>query len=72
MFAQVLGCGSRRSLIDPAILGPGRPIEGHERRFIHVHPVTGFVIVEQLNAIPQPVMQAVLQHHEQLDGSGYP
>jgi HD-GYP domain-containing protein (c-di-GMP phosphodiesterase class II) len=57
---------------DPAILAPGRPIEGHERRFIHVHPVTGFVILEQLNAIPQPVMQAVLQHHERLDGSGYP
>jgi HD-GYP domain-containing protein (c-di-GMP phosphodiesterase class II) len=57
---------------DPAILAPGRPIEGHERRFIHVHPVTGFVILEQLNAIPQAVMQAVLQHHERLDGSGYP
>lgn len=57
---------------DPAILAPGRTLEGHERRFIHVHPLTGFVILEQLNAIPNAVMQAVLQHHERLDGSGYP
>lgn len=57
---------------DPAILVAGRSIRGDERRFIHVHPVTGYVILQQLNAIPQEVMQAVLQHHERLDGSGYP
>jgi HD-GYP domain-containing protein (c-di-GMP phosphodiesterase class II) len=57
---------------DPAILVAGRSIRGDERRFIHVHPVTGYVILQQLNAIPQDVKQAVLQHHERLDGSGYP
>jgi HD-GYP domain-containing protein (c-di-GMP phosphodiesterase class II) len=57
---------------DPAILVAGRSICGDERRFIHVHPVTGYVILQQLNTIPADVMQAVLQHHERLDGSGYP
>lgn len=57
---------------DPAILMPGRPIEGSERRFIHVHPITGLVILQQFNAIPPAVIQAVQQHHERMDGSGYP
>lgn len=57
---------------DPSILAGGRSISGDERRFIHVHPVTGYVILKQLDAIPQAVMRAVLQHHERLDGSGYP
>jgi HD-GYP domain-containing protein (c-di-GMP phosphodiesterase class II) len=57
---------------DPAILIAGRSIGGDERRFFDVHPVTGHVILQQLNAIPHDVMQAVLQHHERLDGSGYP
>jgi HD-GYP domain-containing protein (c-di-GMP phosphodiesterase class II) len=57
---------------DPAILAAGRSIRGDERRFIHVHPVTGYVILQQLNAIPPDVLEAVLQHHERLDGSGYP
>lgn len=57
---------------DPSILAPGRPISGDERQFIHVHPVTGYVILQQLNTVPHEVMQAVLQHHERLDGSGYP
>ena len=57
---------------DPAILQPGRLIEGSERRFIHVHPITGLVILQQFNAIPPAVIQAVQQHHERMDGSGYP
>ena len=57
---------------DPAILKPGRPIESSERRFIHVHPITGLVILQQFNAIPPAVIQAVQQHHERMDGSGYP
>lgn len=57
---------------DPAILMPGRPIESNERRFIHVHPITGHVILQQFNAIPPAVIQAVQQHHERMDGSGYP
>lgn len=57
---------------DPSILAPGRPIQGDERKFIHVHPVTSYVILQQLNAVSHEVMLAALQHHERLDGSGYP
>lgn len=57
---------------DPALLVPGRKIEPEEWRHLHVHPITGFVVLQQLKIVAGEVMQAVLQHHERLDGSGYP
>lgn len=57
---------------DPALLEPGHRIAPDERRYIHVHPVTSYVLLRELPGISPAVMQAVLQHHERLDGSGYP
>jgi len=57
---------------DPAILAPGHRIDSDEQRFIYVHPVTGYVVLQQMNCVAAEVMQAVRQHHERLDGSGYP
>ena len=57
---------------DPMMLAHGHRIASEERRFIHVHPVTGFVILQDMPGLPASVMQAVLHHHERLDGSGYP
>lgn len=37
-----------------------------------VHPHIGFLILKQLTAYPNSVAQAVAEHHERLDGSGYP
>lgn len=57
---------------DPSLLASGHRIDGDERRFIHVHPITGFVVLQELKVASPEVLQAVLQHHERLDGSGYP
>lgn len=57
---------------DPEILQPGRRVQSAERRFIHVHPLTGYVVLQQMNDVPGEVMRGVLEHHERLDGSGYP
>ena len=57
---------------DPAIFDSGRAIGVGDLRFIHVHPVTGYVILSQTAHVPRAVALAVLQHHERLDGSGYP
>ena len=43
-----------------------------ERRFIYVHPITGWLIVRQLPGIDAEIAKAIIQHHERLDGSGYP
>jgi hypothetical protein len=37
-----------------------------------VHPHVGYLIIKQLTHYPNSVAQAVAEHHERLDGSGYP
>ena len=49
---------------------PGK-ISPTEFSLIKVHPQVGYDILEDI-AFPWPVAQGVLQHHERLDGSGYP
>lgn len=57
---------------DPVILDPSHTITPEERRFVHVHPITGYVLLHEMPGFPSCAAQAVLQHHERLDGSGYP
>ena len=38
---------------------------------IRMHPQAGYVLLERMQ-VPWAVGQAVLQHHERMDGSGYP
>ncbi|MHB9072298.1 MAG: PAS domain S-box protein [Desulfobaccales bacterium] len=49
---------------------PGK-INEFEFNLIKQHPMSGFDILRQI-VFPWPVAQAVAQHHERLDGSGYP
>ena len=49
---------------------PGRITEA-EFSIIKEHPKTGYDILKGID-FPWPVAQAVLQHHERLNGSGYP
>ena len=42
-----------------------------ECEFIKSHCQIGYDLVKNIN-FPWPVLQAILQHHERLDGSGYP
>ena len=42
-----------------------------ERAFIRTHPQVGYDILKDIE-FPWPVAQMVVQHHERLDGSGYP
>jgi PAS domain S-box-containing protein/putative nucleotidyltransferase with HDIG domain len=49
---------------------PGK-ISTVEFNLIKSHPEVGYGILKDIE-FPWPVAQAVLQHHERLDGSGYP
>ena len=49
---------------------PGK-ISPTEFSLIKLHPQVGYDILKDI-AFPWPVAQGVLQHHERLDGSGYP
>ncbi|MDO8292402.1 MAG: PAS domain S-box protein [Gallionella sp.] len=49
---------------------PGR-LSVIEYGLIQTHPQAGYDILKDIN-FPWPISQMVLQHHERLDGSGYP
>lgn len=49
---------------------PGR-LDDLEYGLIKRHPQTGYEILKSID-FPWPIAQTVLQHHERLDGSGYP
>jgi putative nucleotidyltransferase with HDIG domain len=49
---------------------PGR-LSALEFDTIKIHPQSGYDILKEIQ-FPWPVAQIVLQHHERMDGSGYP
>jgi PAS domain S-box-containing protein len=49
---------------------PGR-ISENEFNIIKIHPQAGYNLLKEID-FPWPVAPIVLQHHERLDGSGYP
>jgi HD-GYP domain-containing protein (c-di-GMP phosphodiesterase class II) len=58
--------------IDPEIMQADHRLDAGERRQLHAHPLTATMIVKQRPEYPQAVGRAILEHHERLDGSGYP
>jgi len=53
------------------ILSKPGEISSIEHMLINTHPQKGFEILDSIS-FPWPIAQIVLQHHERLDGSGYP
>ncbi|MFH2124083.1 MAG: HD domain-containing phosphohydrolase [Pseudomonadota bacterium] len=49
---------------------PGR-LTNIERELIHVHPQVGFDILKDIS-FPWPIAEIVYQHHERMNGKGYP
>lgn len=54
------------------ILAKAEPLTGHERGFVERHVRRGLYMVRATSTISETVEDAVLGHHERLDGSGYP
>jgi PAS domain S-box-containing protein len=49
---------------------PGK-LTNIEMSLIQIHPQTGYDMLKDVG-LPSPIAEIVLQHHERLDGSGYP
>ncbi|MCF8192147.1 MAG: HD domain-containing protein [Burkholderiales bacterium] len=49
-----------------------RSLDVETYRQLVVHPHVGHLLLKQLTDYPAEVVQAVAEHHERLDGSGYP
>lgn len=57
---------------DPARFEEGRPLDSAARRQLRAHPLTGMLIAQREPQLNAAIATAILQHHERLDGSGYP
>lgn len=74
---RMLGCaGLLHDLgmlhLDPALLHRGTTFSGEQRRQLYSHPLVTVMLLERHHVYPRELLQAVLEHHEALDGSGYP
>jgi len=58
--------------ISSKVLNKNSELSANEWRQIHAHPVISQRILEQVKGIPPNVIRAVLEHHETIDGTGYP
>lgn len=70
---QVVGClhDIGKIIVPAEILSKPSKLTDYEFNMIKAHPEAGHNILKGI-FFPWPVATAVLQHHERLDGSGYP
>jgi HD-GYP domain-containing protein (c-di-GMP phosphodiesterase class II) len=48
------------------------PFTDDDRRIIETHPMAGVAILHEVTDLPPAVGRILAEHHERLDGSGYP
>lgn len=58
--------------IADSILNKTGALTNKEFDIVKKHPLYGYEIVKDLDCLDQDIKQAILLHHERLDGSGYP
>jgi putative nucleotidyltransferase with HDIG domain len=58
--------------IDQKLFETGRTMSLEERSNLYAHPIISHMILQAFDEYPSEVTQGVLQHHERLDGTGYP
>lgn len=60
------------SKVPQFIIGKDGALKPEERDKIPSHPLVGFKIAQKMDMDLDEVRQAIVEHHERLDGSGYP
>ncbi|WKB51019.1 HD-GYP domain-containing protein [Eleftheria terrae] len=58
--------------LDPALLSPRAGLSAEQWKHIATHPIVGAHVLRELPGAGPKVAQAVLYHHQKLDGFGYP
>ena len=60
-------------LVPRTVLNKPTPLTHDERRLIEFHPIGGFILLSYYLGDPMhPAAQVALNHHERLNGTGYP
>lgn len=60
------------SRIPPFILDKTQPLKGEEKDKILLHQPAGIKMLQKFDLSYDEMNQAIMEHHERLDGSGYP
>ncbi|MGM0952334.1 MAG: HD-GYP domain-containing protein [Pseudomonadota bacterium] len=58
--------------VSPAVLNKPGALNEEEWRIMRGHPQSGFDLLDSEHHLEPEILQAVLSHHERLDGKGYP
>lgn len=58
--------------MDPSWRDPNHKVTGPSRKHLFAHPVTAMLLVREAKVYSPAVEVAVLEHHERMDGTGYP
>jgi len=58
--------------VDPDLLAAEERLSGDRLNPVYVHPVTSSMLVGRFDALPREIARGIVEHHEMLDGSGYP
>lgn len=58
--------------LDPILLSPTSAIYHNQRRQLYSHALVSTILIERHHEFPGELLRAIREHHEFLDGSGYP
>lgn len=58
--------------MSPELLDKPGQFTETENRTMHRHVLQGVSMLERMDSLPENVMRAIEEHHEQIDGNGYP
>jgi HD-GYP domain-containing protein (c-di-GMP phosphodiesterase class II) len=58
--------------IAPEMLEPTHKMNDEERRHLYAHPLTAYLLLCEFPELNRHIAEAVLEHHEKMDGRGYP
>lgn len=58
--------------INPSLVSMGHRLEPRDWKYVAAHPVIAQLLLKELTSLPPLVGECTAQHHERLDGSGYP
>ncbi|OGB28245.1 MAG: hypothetical protein A3F78_03455 [Burkholderiales bacterium RIFCSPLOWO2_12_FULL_61_40] len=58
--------------VDPLLLSPEHVLNGAQQRQLYSHPLVSTMLIERHHQYPRELIRAVGEHHECMDGSGYP
>lgn len=70
LAGSLADCGMAK--ISPTILDKGTSLTALEYEEIRKHPIYSLRMLQRSTILKESVKYAILQHHERLDGSGYP